>query len=156
MGERRYLVAVCSAIVLGAVLFWIGGVLIGLAMLELEENRKMFLLRGPGAEATAPSLDWRLVCAGLAVFASGLCLMVLTQISIFKRTYVHTVSGTLVNYGASTAQNVEVRCYWYSGGVQVYSGTIWIGNLYGRDVKAFKQTFYFNGQATLSYQIAWD
>jgi len=89
MGGRRYLVAVCSAIVLGAVLFWIGGVLIGLAMLELEENRKMFLLRGPGPEATTtPSLDWRLVCAGLAVFASGLCLMVLTQISIFRRTYV--------------------------------------------------------------------
>jgi len=88
MGGGRYLVAVCSAIVLGAVLFWIGGVLIGLAMFELEENRKMFLLRGPGPEARAPFLDWRLGGAGLAVFASGLCLMVLTQISIFRRTYV--------------------------------------------------------------------
>ena len=82
----RYLVVVCSTIVVGAILFWVGGTLIGVVCLQLEENQKMRMVPDSRGEPMSLSLDWRLACAGCAAFASGLCLMIRAQISVFRRT----------------------------------------------------------------------
>lgn len=79
---------VCSGLVVGAVLIGLGGTLIGLAMLELTERRRLFLI-ADGQEAVGPpQADWGQVSVGMGMLGVGLGLMVVTQRSVFARTLV--------------------------------------------------------------------
>ncbi len=86
--RTRYVLAACSGLVAGALLVAMGGTLIGLAMLALTENRKLFLITGYPQTVSPPRLDWGLMSAGAGVFGAGLAMMVLVQRSVFTRTLV--------------------------------------------------------------------
>ncbi len=83
-----YVLAACSGLVAGAVLVGVGGTVIGLGMLELEENRRLFLMAKDQEALSPPQLDWGQILAGHGVLCVGLVMMVLAQRSVFTRTLV--------------------------------------------------------------------
>jgi len=67
----------------------------------------------------------------------------------------HDVEGIIINFGTETAYNVKIKITWDLGGGKFVYKTIDVGTAWGHYIGNIKETIYFEGQGTYSYEITW-
>jgi len=67
----------------------------------------------------------------------------------------HQVEGFIVNWGTQPAYNVVLTLTWELGAEQEHTATISIGILLGHEFDRISETYYFEGQGNLYYDVTW-
>jgi hypothetical protein len=67
----------------------------------------------------------------------------------------HNVQGYMVNFGSSTANDVQLKMTWNLGNGQFVYHTLYTGNMVGHQIMPVDVTYDFEGQGAFSYTVWW-
>lgn len=68
----------------------------------------------------------------------------------------HDVDGLIVNFGTETAYNAKIELTWDLGIQGSHVATIELGNVWGHYIGEISETFYFEFDGPVSWEITWD
>jgi len=67
----------------------------------------------------------------------------------------HNVQGYVINFGSTSASNVQIKMTWNLGGGTYVYKTYFAGTMQGHQIADIDVTYDFEGQGIFSYTVEW-
>ena len=67
----------------------------------------------------------------------------------------HNVQGYIINFGSTTANNVQIKMTWNLGGGAYVYKTYYAGAMVGHQIAKLDVTYDFDNQGSFSYTVDW-